>query len=287
MSNVRALLSLALVVPLVACGDDGGGSTPIDASQQTIDAPLAIDAPLPIDAPIDAPVDAPNYDFSCLGNSAPTTATATVTLTGFGRELTLNGATPSLQAATNATITACKGDCEGANNLGSTFVSSSGTFSTASLATGNTPLDGHLRASKTGNWPTRLYPASPLVADQANVPVLMITNSAVGIIGLVAPGNQTQSANNGIVGMFVTDCSNEPIASGATVTFTHIGTNTEITSVINAGQFTGQAAGGYIATNVPPGDVTVAASYNGMVLRAHVVPSVASTVTTTQIRPGW
>jgi len=27
--------------------------------------------------------------------------------------------------------------------------------------------------------------------------------------------------------------------------------------------------------------------YNGMQLRAHVVPSVAGTVTTTQIRPGY
>lgn len=52
--------SLAVVLGLAACGDDGGGDTPIDARRidaAVIDAP-DIDAPPPIDAAVDAPIDA-------------------------------------------------------------------------------------------------------------------------------------------------------------------------------------------------------------------------------------
>lgn len=283
MSNVRALLSLVLAVPVAACGDDGGGSTTVDADTGGgDDAPVVVvDAPLSIDAPMITP-DAPlaSYDFSCLGNSAPTTAAANVALMGFAREIT---GTAAIQAASGVTITACLGDCQDTDNLGTVTTTASGDFTTPALATGGEPLDGHLRATKSGNWPTRLYPASPIVANQAMVPVLLLQEAALSLLPVLV--QTEQSSDNGIVAIFVTDCVNEPIAAGATVSFTQGGA--EVGTVFNAGALTSQAAGGHIAFNVPPGDTTVSATYDGMQLRTHVVPSVAGTVTTTQVRPGY
>src|SRR5690349_7283311 len=91
------------VLALVACGSDN--ATP-DASIDAVpDAKVWDDAP-----------PGPTYDLSCSGNSAPTTATAQITLSGV-----VTNAGVADNPVEGATVKACKAgapDCTGSNQLG-------------------------------------------------------------------------------------------------------------------------------------------------------------------------
>jgi len=211
MGNLRTVMSIALL-SLAACGDDGGSAKP--------DAPL-----IHLDAAIDAipdsppPIDAPNYDFTCLNNTAPTTIAATVTVSGLAQEVVIAGTAPSIQPNVGVTIKACKGDCMNANLLGTSTSGAGGAYTTAALTTGGTALDGYLDATKTGDRRTLVYPPSPLAQSQSNVPVLQFSNGAIQALQLAGIN---QDPNKGIIGIVVTDCANMPI-DGATVTTTPAG----------------------------------------------------------------
>lgn len=272
MGNLRTVMSIGLL-SLAACGSDGADKP---------DAPKAIDAA--VDAiPDSPPADASIYDFSCLGNSAPTTIAATVTISGTAREVIVQGMTPSVVANGNVSIKACKGDCLNANDLGTTTSSNTagmvGTYSTAALTTGGTALDGYLDATKTGDRRTLVYPPSPLAQSQSNVPILQFSNGAM--LALQALGI-SQNAQKGMLGIVVADCANTPI-EGATVTVTPAGDNP-----LDLGALAqGMAPGTWLITNVPAGNVTVTAKYGTTDLRSHVVSSVAGATTTTGVRPGF
>ncbi len=281
MGNLRAVVTISCIVFAAACGDDGGA---------TVDAPKIIDAALP-DAPPDAYVpDAPNYDFSCLNNTAPTTATATIALSGIAQEVFINGMSPGIRAASGVSIQACKGNCAGQNDLGTVGPTPAGptppagSYMTAAVTTSGTPLAGYLIATKTGNRTTYVYPASPLVANQAGVPVIMLTNQLVQGLALLGI---TQAPANSMLAILVTDCAATPVGiGGATVTVTQNGTGVG-DAPFDASSFDPQGQGAWFITNVPPGDTTVSATYNGMTFRAHVVGATAGTTTTTQVKPGF
>ncbi len=278
MGNLRAVVTIASICFAAACGDDGGSST--------IDAPKIIDAPIVVDGPPDAYVpDAPNYDFSCYQNAAPTTATATVQVTGLAQEITFAGGF-SLIPSTNVTIKACKGNCNGANDLGdSAATGTSGMYTSASATTGGVPLDAYLIATKPGDFRTNnIYPASPLTKNEAGVPVIMLTNTQIGLLGMAGID---QNDGNGMFAVLATDCATPPVpVAGAVVTVTQNGTMAG-DAPQDLGAIVPQAAGVYAITNVLPGATTVSASYNGMTFRAHVVSSIANQITTTQVKPGF
>lgn len=274
MGNLRAL-SIALLAFSAACGDDGGS---------TIDAPTIIDAAP--DAPaIDAPPDAPNYDFSCYENAAPTTATDTVQIAGVAQEVYLNGMSPGIRDSMGASIQACKGNCQGPNNLGTVGPTpTDGTFTTTAADTGGVPLDGYLIATKTGNRTTYVYPASPLTKDEAGVPVLMLSEALIPLLSFIGID---QDPGNSMFLVLVTDCALPPVGiGGATVTVTQGGVAVGDPAQ-SAAALDPQGEGAFFLTNVPPGDTTVNATYNGMTFRAHVVGAVGDTVTTTQVKPGF
>ena len=274
MGNLRAQLSIALLA-LAACGEDAAKPDALIIIDAAIDAP-----------PIDAPPDAPNYDFTCLGNTAPTTAIDPVTLSGTVSEVVLNGGSPSVQNASGVTLEACTGNCNGPNSLGTTTSAADGTFTTPALVTGSMPLDGYVIATKTGSQTTYIYPAAPLTMDTAGAPVLMLTSQVYNLIGFVP--NITHTAGRAIVGTFVTDCANTPIPD-AVVTVSRNGT--ELGETQSAGSFSAQGAGAFITTDVVPDgtdpETVVGATYGGMTFRAHTVRTLANTITTTQIRPGY
>ena len=277
MGNLRAVVTIAAIAFSAACGDDAA----------TPDAPIVI-ADAAIDAPPDAYVpDAPNYDFSCIPNAAPTTATATIQLSGTAQEVFLNGTTPGIRNAMGVSVQACKGNCNGGNDLGTTGPTpAAGTYMTAAISTGTsmTPLDGYLIATKTGNRTTYVYPASPLTMNQAGVPIIMLTTQLVQALALVGVN---QSIGNSMLAVLVTDCATPPVGiGGAVVTVTQGGTPVG-DAPFDASQFDPQGTGAWFITNVPPGDTTVSATYNGMTFRAHVVGAVADTTTTTQVKPGY
>jgi hypothetical protein len=260
------------LLSLAACGDDGGSAK---ADAPTIHLDAAIDA-IP-DAP--PPIDAPNYDFTCLNNTAPTNVATTVTVSGLAQEVVIQGMAPSIQPNVGVSIKACKGDCMNANLLGTSTSGAGGVYTTPALTTGGTALDGYLDATKTGDRRTLVYPPSPLAQSQSNVPVLQFSNNAIAALAIVG---FNQDADKGMIGIVVTDCANMPI-DGATVTATPAGDDP-----LDLGALAqGMAPGTWLILNAPVGDVTVSAMYSGMTFRSHVVKSVALATTTTGVRPGF
>src|ERR1700689_1537858 len=83
MGNLRVCFVVALAT--TACG--GGSAKSPDAAVKLIDAEPG-DSKGFMDAP------PPMFDFSCMGNTAPTTATATITVMGTVEEASINGITP-------------------------------------------------------------------------------------------------------------------------------------------------------------------------------------------------
>ena len=292
MGNLRASLSVALLALLApaGCGNDSA-STPTDALiiVDAADPDAAIDAPPPPDA-------APVYDFSCVTNTAPDSAPATVTLGGTVQEIFLDIATlsPGIRASANASLTACVADCMGQDNLGAIGPTpANGTFITPALDTGGNPLDGYLKVTKTlaqgGNQPTWVYPAYPLTTNLANIPVLMMDSFVYNNINQ-APG-VSHTAGNAILVAFVTDCANTPVA-GATVTVTRGGTAVG-DPVQDASSFGQQAAGGYLAFDIVPDAsnaapaTVISATYNGTTFLSRTVRAVGNTLSISQIKPGY
>jgi hypothetical protein len=280
MGNLRAVLSVSLLSIAAACG--GGGSDKPDAPIIHTDA--AVDtAP---DSP--PPIDAPSYDFSCLNNTAPTTAPATVTVSGTAQEITLQGMTPTISPSAGVAVKACKGNCTGStNNLGTTTSAANGDYATGALTTGGTPLDGFLDATKTGDRRTLLFPPNPLNMNLANAPLLMFNAQAFGLLNQFLLSPMQDDTANGIIGIAVTDCMNTPITTGATVVVKQNGVEVTGGQTLDLGALAAQAAGTYMVTNVPAGPSEVSATVNGMTMRAHTVTSVAGATTATSIRPGF
>ena len=280
MGNLRAVLSVS-VMSFAACGGDGGSAKP-DAPVIQLDA--AVDA-----APDTPPLpDAPSYDLTCLNNTAPTTAAATVTISGTTQEVSSQGTTPTIMGVSGATVKSCKGDCMGPNNLGQVTSGAMGAFTTAPIPTGGVPLDGYIDVTRSGDRRTLVYPPSPLIANQSGVPVLMFntqTFAALNALGLLSPPQN--DTTNGLVGIIVTDCMNTPITSGVVVSATQ--NNAMVGNApLDLGALDPQGAGTWLIANVPAGTTTVNATYNGTTMfRAHAVNVIAGTTVTTGVRPGF
>lgn len=276
MGNHRVLASV-LVLAAAACSD-GKGNTP--------DAPVIVIPDAAPDAAPDAYVpDAPNYDFSCYQNAAPTMADAMITISGTAQEAYLQGTSPGVRAAQGVTIQACRGDCTGNDDLGTTGPTpANGNYTLPAVTTGGAPVDGYVIATKTGNRTTYVYPASPLTASSGGVPIFMLSEQLIPLLSLVGID---QDPGNSMMALLVTDCAIPPLGiGGATVTVTQNGASVGDPPV-DGSMLSPQGAGTWFVTNVPPGDTTVTATYNGMTFRAHVVGAFADTFTTTQVKPGY
>ena len=279
MGNLRAVLSVSLL-SFAACGGDGGSAKP-DAPVIHLDA--AVDA-----APDTPPLpDAPSYDLTCLNNTAPTTANATVTISGTTQEISVSGGGPSVMPVSGAMVKSCKGDCTGQNNLGTVTSGMGGAFTTAPLATGGVPLDGYIDVTRSGDRRTLVYPPSPLTMNQSGVPVLMFNSQAFALLNGAGVLNPPQNdTNNGLVGIIVTDCMNVPITEGVVVSVKQ-NNMTVGNDPLDLGSLAAQGAGTWLIANVPPGNTEVGATYNGMTFRAHTVVSVVASTVTTGVRPGF
>jgi len=278
MGKLRALGSV-LIAWLVACGDDGGSVQP--------DASAVHDAAL--DAAPDAFIPdafAPSYDFSCHQNEAPTTAAATVEVSGTAQEIYLDGLTPSVRNAGGVLVQACRGDCTGPDDLGTTGPTGpDGVYTTNAVSTGGVPLDGYVIASKAGSWSTYLYPPSPLTQNEAGVPILMLTEALIPLLGFAGIERQP---GTGMLAVMVTDCSVPPVGIvDATVTVTQNGAPVGDPPVSPGSALGSQGEGVFLVADVPPGEVEVSATYMGMTFRVHTVGSFADALTTTQVKPGY
>lgn len=274
MFSLRVHPVLALLL-LVACG---GGSDSANDAGSGDDAASTIDAKVFMDAP------PPQFDFSCAGNAAPTTADATVTVSGTVQQL--SGF--SLVAVDGATVTACDatmGSCAGPSSDGSATSDTQGAWSIADIATGGTPLDEDIEMTKTGLRTTYVYPAAPLTTSQGGVPILTFDSQSEGTLN--ALGCDTDQA---IVGLAVTDCMDTPITDTSNINLIvkQNGTPVSGAHVQDIGSLLPAAKGTFLVCAVPANASTeVSATYKGMAFRAHNVRTVAGTTTATQLRPGF
>jgi hypothetical protein len=276
MGQPRLLASsLFALCTLVACGDDSGGTTPQDAAEQDS---------LPVDSiPIDMPPEV-TYDYSC-PTTPPTTIATTVTVSGVTQQLSGSTAGP----ASGVVVTAYRID-SGGDQLLQTLpnTTSTGQFTTNAIATNGTALNGYLKGTKATYWTTYLYPSSPIAQSLTNIPMIMINDANVDFAELLA--HVDQLAGNGIIGVALTDCAQPPtqipnatieVYSGAA----RVGDDTiDIGHVL---QTVPDVQGLYLVTNVPPGPVTVKATYYGHVFLENDVVSYADSLTTAQIKPGY
>lgn len=275
MGQLR-LVAVSLLA-LVACGDDGGATPQDGGGNGSADAQ-------PIDAPaIDAPPEVP-YDYSC-PTTPPTPIATTVTVGGIAQQLSGTSAGP----ADGVVITAYR-IMGGGDQLVDTRppTTSTGAFTTAQIATNGTALDGYLKGTKANYWPTYLYPAHPLAQSLTGVPVIMINDANVMLAETLAQTEQL--AGNGIIGVALTDCAQTPAQIPNATIEVYSGTTRVGDETIDIGkllQNLPEVQGLYLVTNVPPGPVTVKATYYSHTFLENDVISYADSLTTAQIKPGY
>jgi hypothetical protein len=216
----------------------------------------------------------PALGFECLGAPLPTTAPATVTVSGQIRQ---NALSPT--ALGNAIIDAFR---TGNPTALVTDTSNTPGFYSLSISTGGAPVDGYLRVTHSGQVDTYAYPSRPLFMDLMTN-VLMPTSNELAFLGTAV--GVTQAAGNGFIGVVVKNCAGTALA-GATVS-----TNPPGTVKYNSGSTPSSTAtstssdGVAYVFNVTAGNVTVMANASGNVLRQHVVNARANVVTLTEIQP--
>jgi hypothetical protein len=278
MGNTKAIFAtgatvFTAAVTIVACGSDHAAP---DA------AIVLIDSPVDMAPPIDSPPDAPSFDFSCSGNAAPT-PDANVTISGTVNEVGYSGGI-TFEPLAGAAVDLCTGNCMGQNNLGSGTTDGSGAFSFGPIATGGSAVDGYARVTNSGDRTILAFPAAPVAMD-VQQPIITFQDLIISALG---QAGCDQDAQNGMVAMFVTDCSNAPISDSTNLTISaQQGGSNVGDPPLDAGAVSSMAAGFFLICNVPPGTTTVTAKYGTMDLRAHDVLVTAGTTTETIIRPGF
>lgn len=274
MGKLR-LVAVSLLA-LSACGDDGGNS-PQDGGGSADARP--IDA-MPIDMPPEVP-----YDYSC-PTAPPTDIATTVTVGGVAQQLSGTSAGP----AENVIITAYRIE-SGGDQLVDTrpVTTTSGAFTTAQIATNGAALNGYLKGTKANHWPTYLYPAHPLAQSITGVPIIMITDANVDLAETL--GQVDQLPGNGVIGVALTDCAATPAQIPNATIEVYSGTTRVGDDTIDIGAILGASIdavkGLYLVTNVPPGPVTVKATYYSHTFLENDVVSYADSLTTAQIKPGY
>jgi hypothetical protein len=216
-------------------------------------------------------------DFSCAGATLPTTAPASITVSGTAVDQALSGQTLLEGVAisaypTQTSTTASSNDTTNAV----------GAFSLV-VGTGELPVDGYLKATLTGEMDTYLYANAPLAKDSAGLDVVMLTPTTYGLLSF--GGGVTQDAAKGIVAVAVLDCEAQPVV-GATVSSSPAG---DIRYGGSAGPSktatSTDTSGLAYLFNVPTGDVTVSAMAGSTALRTHHIVVRSGAFTTTLITP--
>ena len=207
---------------------------------------------------------------------------STVTVSGTASKRGLGGATPEA----GVTIAAYAVTDENAA-LATTMTDASGNF-TLMIPTTGSPIQGFLKATKSGFVTSYLYPPSPISGDLMMVPMNMIATGDFGT--LYAFAQTSQMAGKGTIGMLVVSAAEltSPPVAGATVstspaspTYKYNGTNG-----FPSGSATVTAADGLAyAFNAPVGAITINASKSGSTFKPTMLTVHADSLTQTLITP--
>ncbi|MGE5182737.1 MAG: carboxypeptidase-like regulatory domain-containing protein [Acidobacteriota bacterium] len=210
--------------------------------------------------------------FTCLGAPPPTTAKPLVTVGGHVVEpsnLTpISGAMVALQ---NAQM----------SSLFMTTTDASGSFS-FTLNTNGTPAVGFdVFASASGRLSTYYYEPHPITDDVSTDLALLSSQEAAQ---LAAGGGVQIDATHGAALVTIRDCNGTPLA-GATVTAS-AGVVRYFTGVQPSMTATATDVGGVaLIAQLPPGQVTLSATVQGMKLPDHQFTVIANTFIQTTLPP--
>jgi hypothetical protein len=206
-----------------------------------------------------------------------------LTISGVASEITTGGRTP--QAGVAITVYKVSDD----SMIGMATTDANGAYS-ITVTTNGSPVDGYLKATKSGLKDTYLYPPGPLSSDFAGVTTLMLKQSTQNLANQVG-GAAAPDPTKGWIAMLVLDApqTSAMTVMGATVSASPTG---EIRYNGSAGipAGTGQAMstamdGIAYAMNVPAGQVTVGASKSGLTFKSHAVNARADKITLTLVTP--
>lgn len=162
-----------------------------------------------------------------------------------------------------------------------------GMYSMTITTTAGQPLDGFLKATKTGLTVTYLYPPAPISAD-IMAPLNMVTTSSFGLIKQLCGG--LPDGGPGIIALIVVNggtAQSMPVG-GATITTSPAAEKNCYNSAqgFPASQATATATDGVAyGVNVAPGAVTVNAAKTGSTFKSHGVKAFADSLTTTIVTP--
>jgi hypothetical protein len=224
--------------------------------------------------------DTRNADASTLAceGSAAGSAAAAITISGTADTVSLTGGMTPTSGVSLAMVDVASGSAVATTGP----TGSAGTWSFADEPTGGSALDVYLSASKTGERPTYIYPAALLVADQPNVPVVMLSTAQLGEITLL--GAPKQQTGLGLLLVEVQDCAGSALGS-ADLVVEQNGSAVTSATVLELSKFSASLAGTFGVWNVPPGETTVGATLGSATLASHVVTAVADADTETQVVP--
>jgi hypothetical protein len=277
MGNLRACFAVALLA-LAACGSD---SAKVDAGIKLIDAAMP-DSKVWNDAP-----PGPDYDFTCFNGTPPTTAPANINVTGSTQSFSMSGSDP-----VDAAVVDVFKNSDTTTSLANDTSDATGAFELMNIATGGTPIEGYIRASKAAFRTTYMYPPSAVNADLTGVPVIMFANAFFDAVAAQLGGQD--DATSGVMLFAVTDCDNtmQTLIGDASVTVEQGGTM--VGTMIGLGLVDPSLDGTYLVTNVPDGETQIKATYDGMAFPVRTVrvykkpmgQNAEGTLTFTAVRPG-
>lgn len=247
-----------LFVALAACG--GGDSNPANVD--------AASGPGGADANIDTPGG---------GGGA-------ITITGTAVERTASGMNP-----VDSAVIAAYQNGNDTTPVAMTTSMSNGTFS-LSVPGGGGPLDGYLKATKSGLKDTYLYPPAPITADTV-APVNMISGDTLDLLVLLAIGAGNQQAGKGLIALVVVNgatATSTPVA-GAAVT-SNPASSASIYNGSNGlpdrnANGTGADGTAFLFNAPSDANVTVSATKTGSTFTSHSVKAWPNQFTTTLITP--
>lgn len=265
---------IVATLALGACG--GGGSEHIDGPGGrsdgqigTADAAAPDAAPGAPDADLSSP-DAQPGAFVCNGQPNPTTAPATISISGSTDEISATGYSPVSGATVDLFLAG------GITPVGTTMSTGiDATWAFNDIATSGIALDGFLRATfPAGNRKTVfVYPPRPIFEDNANVVVATVSQDLIDLVINPALADPDQDPALGGIGVLVTDCLGNPLA-GAVVTTSPAGTQVLYRNAAGEPDPTATSTGPDgigIVFNVAPGNVVVDALYQSYDMRQHTI----------------
>jgi hypothetical protein len=168
--------------------------------------------------------------------------------------------------------------------LGTTTTNTAGAYSLSIPNASATPVDGYLKFSGSGVVPTFLYPPEPFSANASALDSATVTTGTLALLYTFAGTSMNSADGTSLV--LVTDCAGAPI-TGATVAFgPAAGRVVYLSGGLPSSSATEtDSTGVALGLNVPPGNNTITATFQGTSLKSHVVDIRANTITQTSIHP--